>query len=100
MDLKIKLSSEAIKEIHESYEWYEDRSLGLGEQFIEFMDHTLKLVLQNPEGYPNKIGPYREIVFSKFPYLIVYEFVKEANTIYVLHIIHTKRNPAKKYKRK
>ncbi len=100
MDYKVILSSEAVKELQESYEWYEGRSEGLGVRFIELIDKVIKLILVNPEGYPIKRVPYREIVLSKFPYLIVYEFVKEKHIVYILHIFHTKRNPKLKYKQK
>jgi plasmid stabilization system protein ParE len=100
MDNKIILSKHAYQEIQESYQWYEDRSKGLGKQFIEYIDNAIKIVKQNPEAFPIKSDSYREIVFNKFPYLIVYEFVKEKDTIYILHIFHTKRNPERKYKHK
>jgi|SRR5665213_28636 len=100
MDYKLILSSEAVKELQESYQWYEGRSEGLGGRFVELIDKAIKLIVLNPEGYPNKIGLYREIVLTKFPYLIVYEFIKEKRIIYVLHVFNTKRNPTVKYETK
>jgi plasmid stabilization system protein ParE len=100
MNNKIILSSEAVKELQESYQWYESRSEGLGGRFVELIDKAFKVILLNPERYPNKRGPYREIVIYKFPYLIVYEFVKEEHIIYILHVFHTKRNPKLKHNRK
>jgi plasmid stabilization system protein ParE len=99
MENKIILSSEAYTEIQDSYQWYESRSKGLGWLFFEFIDKAIKLILLNPEGYPNKKGPYREIVLRKFPYIIVYEYLKEECKIYILHVFHTKRNQKYKYKR-
>jgi len=98
MDNKIIISSEAVKELQESYEWYEARSDGLGGRFVEFFEKAINLILLNPEGYPNKREPYREMVLGKFPYLIVYEFVKEEHIVYILHVFHTKRNPTLKAK--
>lgn len=37
MDFKIVLSSEAIKELHESFDWYESRSEGLGGSFYNLI---------------------------------------------------------------
>jgi len=59
MEYKIILSSAAIKELQESYQWYEGRSEGLGVRFVELIDKAIKLILLNPEGYPNKRGSYR-----------------------------------------
>ncbi len=100
MDCKIILSKAAIQEIQTSYQWYEERSAGLGKQFVNYLDATIKLITLNPEGFPIKVGSYREIIFSKFPYLVVYEYVKEEHVIFILHIFHTKRSPVHKYKRK
>ena len=49
MESKIVLSSEALKELQDSYQWYESRSDGLGEKFAEFIDKAVKLILLNPE---------------------------------------------------
>jgi plasmid stabilization system protein ParE len=100
MDFKIVLSSEAIKELQESIDWYESRSEGLGLRFIAFIDKAFTLMLQNPEGYPVKREPYRVLVLGKFPYLIIYELISEQHAIFVLHIFHTKRDPSHKIRKK
>jgi hypothetical protein len=71
---------------------------GLGEQFVYFIDLTIELILQNPEGFPVKKNPYREAALKKFPYQIVYEYVKKEQAIYILHIFNTRRHPKLKYK--
>ncbi len=100
MDKKLILSSVATKELQDSHQWYEDHSKGLGLRFVDDIDKTIEFILLNPEGYPEKRHPYREITLEKFPYLIIYEFDKANSIVYILHIFHTKRNPILKYKRK
>lgn len=100
MNNKIILSSEALKGLHESYHWYEKRLFGLGEIFVGLIDKAFTTIALNPERFPIKGGNYREFVLNKFPYLIIYEFVKEESIVYVLHIFHTKRNPKFKFKQK
>jgi plasmid stabilization system protein ParE len=100
MRCSVVFSSTAAKELQESFDWYENRADGLGYQFIETIDNVIELILLNPEVFPNKKAPYREATTKKFPFLIVYEYVKEKQTIYVLHIFHTKRHPRTKYKQK
>lgn len=99
MSSKTTFSSEAVKEIANSYHWYESRSKGLGDQFIHLIDLTIQLILLNPEGFPNKKMQYREATLKRFPYQIIYEYLKENHTIYILHIFHTKRHPKIKYTR-
>ena len=99
MKSNIIFSSKASKTLQETFDWYEVRSEGLGLRFVELIDKSLKLISQNPESFPAKINNYREFVLNKFPYIIVYEYSKEQNAIYILHIFHTKRNPKQKLKR-
>jgi len=98
MASKTIFSSTAAEEIRNSYVWYENHSKGLGDRFVNFIDLSLDLVKLNPSGFPVKKGSYREASLKKFPYQIIYEFIEETQTIYVLHVFHTKRHPAIKHK--
>ena len=93
-------SAAAEKEIEESFDWYEERSPGLGARFINTIDSSLNSIARSPEAFSKKKANNREFVVKKFPYIIVYRFLKKENAIYVLHVFHTSRNPKIKYKRK
>jgi hypothetical protein len=67
---------------------------------LSLFDKTIDFILLNPEGYPEKRSPYREILLEKFPYLIIYELDKKRHIIYILHVFHTRRNPKLKYRHK
>jgi plasmid stabilization system protein ParE len=99
MGCKAVFSSFAAKEVQDSFDWYENRVKGLGDRFVNFIDLTIELILLNPEVFPNKKGPYREASLKKFPYQIIYEYIKEKQTVYILHVFHTKRYPRIKYER-
>ncbi len=96
---KIILTSKALKELDESFLWYEERLEGLGDRFIGFIEKSFHLIELNPERFPLKTKSFREFVVDKFPYVIIYEYIKEEQKIIVLHVFHTKRNPKRKYKR-
>lgn len=100
MSCKTIFSSAAAKEIRDSYAWYEDHFNGLGDRFVSSIDLILEIIEQNPVGFPNKSGSYREAILKKFPYQIIYEYIEEKQTVYVLHVFHTKRHPGIKRKRK
>lgn len=57
MENKVIFSSSAAKEIRESFQWYEERSLGLGNRFVDLIDTTVQLIVLNPEAYPEKSPP-------------------------------------------
>jgi len=58
---------------------------GLGEKFLVFIDNALHLIALSPERFPVKRQSYREFVVGKFPFVIVYEYLEEKQTIHVLH---------------
>ena len=59
MDNRIILSSTAKDELEVSYQWYEERSIGLGERFLDVIDNGLQLIRINPERFPKKNKEYR-----------------------------------------
>jgi len=96
----IKISSIAQNELEDSSEWYEEQSIGLGDCFADVIYSSINSIVKTPEAYQNRKGNSREYVVDKFPFIIVYRFLKKENTIYVLHIFHTSRHPKRKYRRK
>jgi plasmid stabilization system protein ParE len=96
---KIKLSASAQKELEDSFDWYEEQSIGLGDRFAEVIYASLNSISSNPEVYNKKKANNRAFVVDKFPFIIVYEYLKKDNMVYVLHIFHTSRNPKLKYRR-
>jgi len=95
MVFKIKISPLAEKEIDESIEFYESRSKGLGKQFLIYLKFYLKVLKTNPELFEIKKEPgYRELTLVKFPFVIIYEIIK--NEIIIHSVFNTSRNPKRK----
>ena len=97
---KLILSEEATKEFSEAAQWYEEKSGGLGEKYINIIQGKLKLIQQFPERYPKRKKYFREAVIKTFPYSIVYVFYKKEQIILILSIFHSSRNPRNKFKKK
>jgi plasmid stabilization system protein ParE len=96
---KVILSSVAYKELDDSSTWYAAQSEKLPLLFLRLIDESIEKILSNPEAYPKKYKDYREFVLSKFPYIIVYEYIKEERVVFILHIFHTGRNPKLKFRK-
>ena len=96
---QIELYPLAQQELSEAYQWYENRSQGLGKKFIQAVEKRLNEIANHPERYAKKKGNYRETIVEIFPYIIIYEVFKNAQTVLVLHVFHAKRNPSKKYRK-
>ena len=99
MTYAIKLHSLAEKELEESYQWYEERSAGLGKRFMTEVNKRLERISLSPLSYAKKQNNYREVLVDTFPFTIVYEVYEKQKVVFVSYIFHTKRNPLQKYKR-
>lgn len=95
---EIVFESRALKEIADSWNWYEQSQVGLGNKFEKAVYNRLDEIQKDPERYPQKKKPYRETGIKKYPFLIIYKFYKVEKIILVISIFHTSRNPKSKYK--
>jgi plasmid stabilization system protein ParE len=90
----IHLFQTASADLQESYDWYEEQSIGLGERFIRDVNECLNLISENPYQFAIQFsGKYRFALLRHFPFRIVYRIDKEHSSIYVSAIFHTSRDP-------
>ena len=100
MKCRIELHKAAQKELHETFQWYEERSTGLGIRFIEAVNERLNELSKYPERHAKRMAEFREVATNIFPYIIIYEFLPTEKVVFVSYVFHTKRNPKLKYRRK
>jgi plasmid stabilization system protein ParE len=90
----IKLLKRAEIELTEACDWYESRQKGLSKNLRKEVKNSLNSIFKSPELYPKRYDTdLRFTVLKKFPYIIVYWYDENLNTIFVTSIFHTKRNP-------
>ncbi|UXE65736.1 MAG: type II toxin-antitoxin system RelE/ParE family toxin [Chryseotalea sp. WA131a] len=90
-------SSKAQREIAESWNWYEDRQLGLGDRFLNEIAEHIRKIEQTPIKFPIRFKSYRETPVPVFPFLIIYRINGRKRIIRIVSIFHTSRNPTRKY---
>ncbi len=88
---------EALDDLVEARIWYEDRSLGLGDRFLDRVDDCIDRIRKNPELYERVYKDYRRAVVHRFPYVVFYE--SSVNTITVYSVFHSAQDPKKWRKR-
>jgi plasmid stabilization system protein ParE len=93
MAAELALAPEAERDIAEAYAWYEDRRVGLGEEFLSRLEARIQAILRAPEAHPTLIGTFRRALVRRFPYAIFYEVVADVVTIYC--VVHTSSDPEK-----
>jgi hypothetical protein len=94
MPFVLELKEDANLEIIEAYSYYEEKRLGLGDEFLEHLNIYFERITFNPKHFPQKRKPYREAFIKRFPFLIIYEIAKEKIIIY--SVFNTWQNPKNK----
>jgi plasmid stabilization system protein ParE len=88
----------AINMVKEAYEWYKEQQKGLGDRFLQELRASSAKLESWPDAYTKIKKNYRQLVLHTFPYVIVFEIIK--NEVIVYAVFHTSRNPAKKFRKK
>lgn len=94
MKYHLIIDDKATFEIQEAFDYYEDKSIGLGERFLLTVEEYFEIIKNNPKQFQVKREEIREAHLQKFPFVIVFQMVKEIIIVY--SIFHTSRNPSTK----
>ena len=70
MSTELKLAPEVEKDLDDAYYWYNERRIGLGEEFLTCVDACLQAILRNPESHPIIYSNCRRGLVRRFPYAI------------------------------
>ena len=73
---RVKFTAEADDDIASAYYWYEEREIGLGEEFLRAIAARISLILRHPEMFPVALDNVRRAILRRFPYEIFYEVVE------------------------
>lgn len=87
---EIIVRREAQIEVQEAFQYYQDKSEGLGFEFMRSLDATLQSVKRNPLAYQTIYQEARRVLLRKFPYALFY--IAEENQIVVIACFHQKRS--------
>ena len=87
----IRFRVEARFDIQGAYDWYEERSQGLGDRFLAAVDDCLERVAANPRSFPKVHSDVRRALLRRLPYAILYRI--EGEFITALGCFHGRRNP-------
>jgi plasmid stabilization system protein ParE len=74
MAAKLILAPEAEQDIAEAYAWYEERRIGLGEDFLSCVEACPEAINRAPERCPIVHENYRRALVRRFPYALFYEY--------------------------
>jgi plasmid stabilization system protein ParE len=98
MKFEIEIKQEAREDIADIFLWYEKHQAHLGYLFLDKFEERISFIQKDPQVYSKKYKEFRQALISKFPYLIIFEILE--NKVIVYAVIHGKRKPSLRFKRK
>lgn len=90
---KVKIEPEALVDIQEISDWYNEQQTGLGKRFQNTTVKQINSLNKNPQVYAVRYKEIRCAVIKKFPYMVHYYIDDNNSTVEVLAVISTSRNP-------
>ena len=89
--MKFKFHPEAELEFREAIEFYEQREIGLGQDFSIQVYSTIQNITIYPLAWPVIEDDIHRCIVNRFPYGILYSIEKDV--IIILAVMHLRRNP-------
>lgn len=89
--MELRFLPEVEEDVMAGYVWYEDKALGLGEEFLRMFYAQARGIPNNPLMFPKVYGDFRRRLLRRFPYA-VYFFIEEEHII-VAGLFHSARDP-------
>ena len=97
MNKAVIYTKDADEDVAESYDWYESREPGLGEDFLRCVEACLLTILRHPYIFPVAIDEFRQAPIRRFPFEIYYEPADDSIIVYA--VFHCSQDPQKWRKR-
>lgn len=92
--MKLRYADRAKKDLESAFAWYERQRRGLGFEFLDCVENSVKSILDNPEIYSIYYSIFRGCVIRRFPFSIFYTI--EDKEIVVHAVFDNRQDPEKK----
>jgi toxin ParE1/3/4 len=89
--VRFQYHPEAARELTRSIEYYEEKSEGLGAEFLDEVEHSIAQILTHPDSGTLLTDADRRVLLNRFPFGILYEVSEGLLTINA--VMHLRRDP-------
>jgi plasmid stabilization system protein ParE len=94
MSWRVVVRTEAGDDVAEAADWYDERSSGLGDEFIKEVLKVFDALTENPllnsRRHPRKNIRWRYP--DRFPYRVIYQVLEEQQTVIIAAVLHAARH--------
>ena len=97
MSFTVHIRPEAETDLEEAALWYEKQCSGLGDEFLDEVQVTFKILSENPYLYTVVHNNARRALIHRFPFGLYY--IIDQNSIIVVAAMHGSRHPKRWQKR-
>ncbi len=101
MAFNLIIKEEAHNDTIDAYNYYENKSVGLGERFLAELEKRYLDLIKHPTHYSfineDEHLIFRDILIHHFPYVIVFEIIESNVVVYAVH--NTYKNPINKIRK-
>jgi len=90
---KVKIDPEALTDIREATDWYNQQQPELGERFQRTTVKQIDSLNKDPHIYAIRYEEIRCMIIDKFPFMVHFYINKQDHSVEVLAVINTGKNP-------
>lgn len=99
MSYTVRFTAEALKDIDDAFEYYEEQQSGLGVRFLKSLHEKEIFISNSPFASQEVSKGRRRGVLAVFKFNIIYRIDEGAKTAIILAVMHGSRNPERWEKR-
>ena len=92
MTFSLRFRPEIVDDLEAAAKWYDERSVGLGGEFLQECRATLDRIRENPKQVAIDADGVRSTRLHRFPFVVHYR--TERNTVVVIAIMFGGRDPS------
>ena len=81
----------AQSELNDAFLWYEGQAIGLGYEFLDEFDQSIRFIVSFPELFEQVEKGVRRCILNRFPYGIIYGV--DGEEIVIIAVVHLRRAP-------
>ena len=89
--MKVRFLTQAQLELDDAVAWYNQRSDGVGQEFLDEIDRVVHRAIRFPLSCPEIEPEIRRGLIPRFPYGLIYGI--DGDTLVVIAVAHLHRHP-------